>query len=229
MLLWFTLLWSPALVLGARSLWSLRATGLARAGLALIGIWVGYSLTGVTYFWWYLAAPLAGIVLVTSVGLPQIVRGRAVYVTLLLFVASVWSAAPSLYIGRAQLEQVAFGGTAENLRSRCTPGDRIFLEPIGLVGYIAPVVVIDEIGLVTPRVAQRRRQGPGWYTDIVMNERPEWLLVRRSVLHTGVGFAGAGAPFRNAAERDTIQAHYEQVLRAGPEDDAGAMLLLRRR
>jgi hypothetical protein len=104
----------------------------------------------------------------------------------------------------------------------------VFLEPIGIIGYLAPVTVIDEIGLVTPRIAERRRQGPGWYTDVVAAERPEWLAVRRGVVRTAQAFAGAGAPFRSLAERDTVFAGYDLVLKDEQETDL-ALLLFRRR
>jgi hypothetical protein len=161
------------------------------------------------------------------VGRPRVVRGPAVPLGAALFIATLWSAAQGLYRARAIAEDKIFGTVGQFLAENATPGDRVFLEPIGIIGYMAPVVVIDEIGLVTPRVAERRRQGPGWYTDVVTNERPEWLAVRRGVLRTAQAFAGAGMPFRSLAERDSVFAHYRLVV-SDEENSDLALLLLRR-
>jgi hypothetical protein len=85
------------------------------------------------------------------------------------------------------------------------------LEPIGLIGYRNPLRVIDEVGLVSPRVARRRLEGPGWYADVANQEHPQWLVVRLGVLRLGQAFAGTGAPFRAPAERDSLLWHYRIV------------------
>src|SRR5437773_10059086 len=85
-----------------------------------------------------------------------------------------------------------FGTMAGELRDRCRPGDTVLLEPIGMIGFACPVIVIDETGLVSPEVARRRLEGPGWYTDVVAARRPKWLLVRRGVLESQNAFAGTG-------------------------------------
>jgi hypothetical protein len=102
------------------------------------------------------------------------------------------------------------------------------LEPIGMIGYTCPVVVIDETGLVSPEVAKRRLQGDGWYSDLVNQRRPAWLIVRQSVFGTMEAFAGRGRPFRSAAERDGLLTHYRLAARAGPEEDPNGLVLLQR-
>jgi cellulose synthase/poly-beta-1,6-N-acetylglucosamine synthase-like glycosyltransferase len=77
--------------------------------------------------------------------------------------------------------------------------------------YVSELVIVDEVGLVSPAVAKRRRQGPGWYTDVVDGERPDWIVIRRAVLAGGAAVAGTGAPFRSAAERDTLLARYART------------------
>jgi hypothetical protein len=85
------------------------------------------------------------------------------------------------------------------------------------------------VGLVSPRVAARRMQGAGWYTDTVVAERPDWLVVRRGVLAGGHPFAGHGEPFRDFAERDSLLARYSML--PGQEAAAGEqdLVILRRR
>jgi hypothetical protein len=191
-------------------------------------VWLGYSLLGVTYFWWYLALPLLGVTLVASVGLPAIVRGRAVPVTLSLFVLTVWSMSFKLYIGRSGTEANHFGNMAYALREHAARGDTVMLEPIGMIGYTAPVVVIDETGLVSPEVARRRAQGAGWYADVARSEHPKWLVVRLGAMRSKTGFAGVGTPFRTQAERDSLVAHYQLIGLSGAETDPSTLALLER-
>jgi hypothetical protein len=192
-------------------------------------VWLAYITLGVAYFWWYLLVPLAGIVVVAAVGFPSIVRGRAIPVAVLLLLASIWSVGRELYVGRASNEGQSFGQASSELRQLVRPGDRVLLEPIGMIGYYAPVTVIDEVGLVTPRVAKRRLEGPGWYADIVTQERPQWLVVRASVVQSGEVFAGTGAPFRSAEERQSVLAQYEEVSRTGAKNAGDAALLILKR
>jgi hypothetical protein len=104
----------------------------------------------------------------------------------------------------------------------------VFLEPIGLIGYRNPLVVVDEVGLISPAVARRRTQGPGWYTDIVDQERPDWLVVRAALLARGAGFAGRWEPLRGPAERDSLSAHYAIANRFPPDGGDQALLVLHR-
>jgi hypothetical protein len=202
---------APAAVLGARTLWPLRSTRLGRATATLLLIWLAYSLFGVTYFWWYLAVPLAGVATLIAAGVPQLLKGRALYVSLAVFLAGMWLGVLPLYRGRAQTEVRDFGGAADWLVAHAKPGQKVMLEPIGIVGWSCPLRVVDEVGLVSPAVAKRRLQGAGWFTDTVERERPDWLVVRRRELDNDEGFAGAGAPFRNAAERDSLMRKYEKA------------------
>jgi hypothetical protein len=220
---------APAAVMGGVELWRRRDTPLARLVAALLVIWITYAALGVAYFWWYLVFPLLAATLLVAVGLPRVVRGPAVPVALALFVASIWTVALSLYRGRSFTEATSFGLMAGELRGRAAPGDAVLLEPIGMIGYACPVVVIDETGLVTPEVARRRLQGAGWYTDVVARRQPRWLIVRRGVLESQQAFAGAGRPFRDAPERDSLLARYAAVTTTGDPASENALVLMQRR
>jgi len=174
-------------------------------------VWLGYSALGVAYFWWYLALPLVALVALAAIGLPHVAKGRAIPISLLLFLLGTWTVQPELYRARARAEWLSFGRAAEYLAAHSRPGQKVLLEPIGMVGWRCPLKVIDEVGLVSPRVSRRRLQGPGWMTDVVAAEQPEWLVVRRSVLRSGAAYVGAGAPFRSDSERDALARRYHVV------------------
>jgi hypothetical protein len=220
----------PALLAGAPALWRIRSSALAGAVGACLVVWAGYAALGVAYFYWYLLLPLAGVVAVAAVGLPRLVRGWSVYASVALLALTTWADAYPLYVGRAQNEYYAFAKTSQFLRASARPGEKALLEPIGMIGYNCPLVILDETGLVSPVVARRRLRGAGWYTDLVDAERPEWLVVRLGVIRSGQAFAGAGAPFRSADERDALFAGYERmaVLDEAVAGD-NALAVLRRR
>jgi hypothetical protein len=219
-----TVLLAPALVSGVPVLWRERRSGMSLAIAAALVVWAGYSVLGVAYFFWYMMVPLAGIVALAAVGLPRIVRGRAIYVSAALFLLGVWTLAPKLYLGRAKAEYFNFGVVAQYLLTNASAGEKVMLEPIGMIGFHNPTLrIVDEIGLVSPAVARRRLQGPGWYHDIVARERPDYLVVRRTFLRSGEAWAGAGAPFRSAAERDSLLALYTMV--SGTDEEAGELSL----
>lgn len=207
---------TPALVLGLVALWRQRDTALARAIAAALVVWLGYTALGVAYFMWYLVVPLAGLAAAAAVGLPRIAPSRALQVMLVLMVLGNWPVARPLYLGRSQNEYFAFSGAASYLRDAAMPGQSVMLEPIGIIGFQCPLVVIDEVGLVSPDVAARRLKGPGWYTDIVASRKPDWIVIRRSAREASAAFAGAGAPFRSAAEQAAVFAAYERVHVADP-------------
>ena len=219
----------PAAVAGAIALWRRRSSALALVVGACLVVWLGYALLGVSYFYWYLLLPLAGVAALAAIGLPRLVRGGLLYASIALLLATMWVDAYSLYVGRAQNEYYGFATVADWLRDRVRPGDKVMLEPIGIVGWLNPVVIVDEVGLVSPAVAERRLRGPGWYADVAGAERPDWIVIRRAALAGQAAFAGTGAPFRSAPERDTLFSRYAQATivdeQAGREN---ALVILKR-
>ncbi len=219
---------APALLLGVPVMWRLRRTGFGLLVGAALSIWLGYALLGVAYFFWYLVVPLAGLLLVASAGMPRLVRGPGLYLSAATYVLGVWGIALPLYAGRASIELRLFGMTANYLAEHVRPGEKVFLEPIGMIGFRNPLVVVDEVGLVSPAVARRRAQGAGWYTDVIAGQRPEWLVVRPSLISGGAAFAGRHAPMRNAAELDSLRARYRVTHTVDGADGGEGLVVLRR-
>ena len=218
----------PAAVVGGMALWRERGSPIARLVAALLAVWLGYALVGVSYFFWYLIIPLAAASLLAAIGLPRILKGPAVYAGAVLFVLGAWLIAPALYIDRARAEARGFYDTASDLARWARAGEHIMLEPIGLIGYMCPLVVTDETGLVSPRVAKRRLEGPGWLADQLAAERPEWLVMRRGEMTDTLAFAGVGRPFRSPAERDSTLARYRVAAWENPNAGDLALGLLHR-
>jgi hypothetical protein len=192
-------------------------------------VWLGYAALGVAFFWWYLAVPLAGFAALAASGFPRLARGPALYVSAGLLVVGLWTLAPQLYLGRAQNEYLGFAQVARFLYANAQPGQKVMLEPIGMVGFQDPLIVVDEVGLVSPQVARRRMQGPGWYADVAARERPDWLVIRLGVLRGGRAFAGVGAPFRSQAERDSLIDRYQVASAIDTVSGDNQLIVLKRR
>jgi hypothetical protein len=220
---------TPGVLLGARRLWAMRDGPIAHLGLAGVVVWLGYVMLGVAYFYWYLLVPLACLGLISAVGLPGLIRGWPLYLSLGAYMVGVFADGLPIYFRRANIEFTGFVGAADYLMKHSRPGEKAFLEPIGMIGYACPLVIIDEVGLVSPEVARRRLQGPGWYTDVVAREQPSWLVVRGSMLSSGEAWAGVGAPFREARERDELLERYAIVDSVEARRADMALLILHRR
>jgi len=224
----------PVLTLDAQQIFPFAIVGTAAAAIALptlvrqrraglyivvpgLAVLVIYLLLGVPYFSWYLVLPLAAWAWAAAAGLPVLSRRRELYVLLALYLVSDSFFLGGLYRQRQEVEATMFGRAAEALAAASGGEGTVFLEPIGVIGYLCPLRVIDEVGLVSPEVARRRTRGPGWYTDIVREQHPEFLVVRLSSLERNEAFAGTGAPFRSFEERAEILSEYADVT---PGEDA---------
>jgi hypothetical protein len=226
----FALVAAPAAVAGAGAVWAKRASGLAAAVAALGVVWLSLFAVGASYFFWYLAAPALAWVLLASAGLPRIARGWPLYASLALALAAHWLFEPTLYIGRANTEGLAFGTVGDYVAARARAGESLLLEPIGTIGWhCRDLRIVDEVGLVSPEATAFRRQGAGWYTKLLARRRPDWLVVRAGLLRGGSAFAGVDAPFGSLMEQGQALAPYAIV--AGSDSSAGdqALMVLRRR
>src|SRR5260221_10072890 len=147
----------------------------------------------------------------------MLIRGRLLYASLTAYLVGVYGDAIIPYFSRADFEYEGFIGAALYLDDHAHPGDKAFLEPIGMIGYECPTLnIVDEVGLVSPEVARRRVEGPGWYADVVARERPDWLVTRRIMISSGEAWAGVGAPFRSAGERAALLQQYAVVDTVAP-------------
>jgi hypothetical protein len=63
------------------------------------------------------------------------------------------------------------------LHEHVRPGDRVYLEPAGYIGYFSGAHVLDWPGLVSPEVVRLRKQGYDRF-DLEGQLRPEWFVLR---------------------------------------------------
>jgi hypothetical protein len=78
------------------------------------------------------------------------------------------------------------------LKTHARPSDRVFLEPIGYIGYYSQLKILDFPGLCAPEVSRIVRSGPGGYARIITTLRPDWLVLRpyeinhQNLLNSGI-------------------------------------------
>ncbi len=190
----------------------------------------GYAVLGVPWFFWYAPAPMVAIALGAFLGLGASGVLRWTIGPLALYLGLALVNVTPRVVALQRVDVGVFAGIGQTLRDDAAGRDAaVLLEPIGLIGWQSRLRVVDEVGLVTPWVAEERAKGDGWYARVIERARPEYLVIRRDWLEGGVAWAGIGAPFASQQQRDRTMAGYEVVRRrSGPITvGAGRLLVLR--
>ena len=58
------------------------------------------------------------------------------------------------------------------------PGDRVFLEPLGYIGYYSHLKAYDYPGLSSREVVTAIRDGATTYPELISQLKPDWLILR---------------------------------------------------
>ena len=66
----------------------------------------------------------------------------------------------------------------EWLRANAAPGDTVFLEPLGYIGYFSQLKTYDFPGLSSPEVVAAIRGGARRYADVIAKLQPTWVVLR---------------------------------------------------
>ncbi len=69
------------------------------------------------------------------------------------------------------------------LKTHAGKQDRVYLEPLGYIGYYSQLKMLDTPGLASPEVVALRKKGYG-HAQIIMALRPEWLVLRPDQVDT---------------------------------------------
>lgn len=68
------------------------------------------------------------------------------------------------------------------LKAHAAPGDTVFLEPIGYIGYYSGLKILDYPGLVAPEVVQARHETHAGFRDLPAILKPTWIIAREGEL-----------------------------------------------
>ncbi|MSU47629.1 MAG: hypothetical protein EXS37_00775 [Opitutus sp.] len=159
------------------------AARVASAAFFLGGFYVEYIPRSPWYYPGWLALAfiaLAGLLdaaLRAGGPLPRIARVAAgVFVLLqagLLTAAAVQMRAQQAIIENAHRREIGLW-----LRAQAATGDRVFLEPLGYIGFFSNLKMLDYPGLASPEVVAARRAGHRSHAQIIAALRPEWIVLR---------------------------------------------------
>lgn len=64
------------------------------------------------------------------------------------------------------------------LRAQAAPGDTVFLEPLGYIGYFSGLKMLDFPGLSSPEVVAARKAGHRSYAQVIAALKPKWVVLR---------------------------------------------------
>ena len=103
---------------------------------------------------------------------------------------------------RVQQRVIEDGGRkiiGEWLRANAAPGDRVFLEPLGYIGYYSHLKTYDYPGLSSWEVVTAIREGATTYPELIAQLKPDWLILRPSEIEQqGITNANTRAHYRVA-------------------------------
>jgi hypothetical protein len=217
----------PALVMGVVcfSYWMIPGKDpLGRASSLCFALLTLYF-TQITIFPWYLppAALFAWVTLTCALTrltreLGQRISKRYAWGpagTALALVAgySAYLAVATTRQMRIQMSEVEWGNRRVIglwLKENVRPGERVFSESLGYLGYFSGAKMLDALGLVAPEVVAVREAHGAAYVNYVRELKPEWVVVRP--LEKEAMVEELGRNYREVKEFDVspqIQAHGE--------------------
>ena len=193
--------WNAGLALSAKMVasvaglaWLLPRVSAPVRWLSIVYCGIHVYLTVVPYFAfpWYLpaAAPFGVLILIGMVR--DLIGGRAdepvawrerlsgliVAAVVLLSAGLTWQVALQM---RAQQRIIEDGNRmrmGQYIREHANPGDTVFTEPLGYVGYFSGLRTYDFPGMSSPEmVAARSAVGESW-RDLIEYLQPDWVVLR---------------------------------------------------
>jgi hypothetical protein len=191
--------WPPLLIRFAHLLMVIAAFGWLVPGWSAVGrrlsftVFLGmFYLTSIILFPWYsppwtMLAALAVAFAVDRIYVSPAVASRAwlkagVRITcglILLLQAGMWVASAwQMRVQQTVVENGARRPVGEWLRQHAVPGDTVFLEPLGYIGYYSELKTYDFPGLSSPEVVAAVRGGAKSYSALIAKLQPKWVVLR---------------------------------------------------
>jgi hypothetical protein len=110
-----------------------------------------------------------------------------------------------LRIYQSEIDDGTIVPMAKYLHDASSPGDRIYSEALGYIGYYSQRYMMEYPGLVTPEVVKLRREKRAGFLIPIVDLQPEWVVLRQ-------------APMDTAMQMGAIRDHYTlaRTFDAGP-------------
>jgi hypothetical protein len=173
---------------------------------------VGYlntvALSGTVFPWYLPSAAVFGVIVLARAMAPLLRRfgPRRLVLPMRLAQAAIVLVAGLLLAGtmwqiRIQQREIEFGVRQQiglYLRDVVPPGERVYLEPLGYIGYFSNAHILDWPGLVSPEVERLHHQRRLGQLNMIRALKPEWLVLREG-------------EYRGASRFQEVQEHYQVV------------------
>jgi hypothetical protein len=177
---------SRLLVVGAALAWllpGLRPAGrIASAAFLLGGLYVEYIPRSPWYYpGWQALACLAWAYLLDAALQRRALQAPAriaAGVLVTLQAALLLGVAVQMKVQQALIEDGHRAEIGRWLQGRAAPNDRVYLEPLGYIGFFSGLKMLDHPGLASPEVVAARRAGAGTHARVIARLQPEWLVLR---------------------------------------------------
>lgn len=215
---------------------------LRRSEIMLLALWVVVYLVGLSnsriapIFPWYITPMIPGLLALAGYGAKELVNQLAIWkrkksqerfvkldglavimliamALMIMFDSPKWKAAREMFFGHRVSDYMAIG---ENLRTKCRPGDVIFVGEVGALGYqLLEQVIIDSSGINSPAVyhtrmddyqklvevgiAQEMPDGsPAWVLELIYKFQPRYIVTYKRWLHISyiMGVKGVAQLYR---------------------------------
>jgi hypothetical protein len=174
------------------------------------------GLNGIVFPWYLPSAAVFSTIVLSRCMVPLLRRAAPRWPPLpaRLATGAVALAAALLLAGmmwqmRIQQREIEFGLRRQiglYLRDAVAPGQRVYLEPLGYIGYFSNAHILDWPGLVTPEVARLHHERGLGQLNMIKALKPEWIVLREGELRAASRFQEVQEHYRivktyNARER----------------------------
>ncbi len=116
-----------------------------------------------------------------SIALARTLRAGLVALAAVFLVQGCWFTVEAARELRAQQIQVENGvrrPIGEWLRAHAAPGDTVFMEPLGYIGYFSGLRTYDYPGLSSPEVVDAVRRVGTRFPALIRDLKPVWVVLR---------------------------------------------------
>lgn len=156
------------------------------ASLAFALVCVYFSYVEMAYPWYFPPAALCGLVVLADLvaraaswrllGRPLAIAGAAGVAAFMAFLLLL--TARQMRVQQTEIEEGNRVPIARWLAERVKPGETVYLEALGYIGYFSGARMADWPGLVSRRVVDLRRKQGLDYQGVVEALTPEWVVAR---------------------------------------------------
>jgi hypothetical protein len=198
------------------------------AGIFILLYCTVFMTSGIIIFNWYLIPPIFASYFIIAIAIDwsagkanKIIQKTSLkYIFLPILLFSIFLSNISLVLVRIekyrQLQKFEFNLRKPLglwLKENAEPGAKIFLEPLGYIGYYAGTkcIIWDEIGLVNRKVVEHRERGSSWYIEAVKDLKPDYIVQYALTVEENKSEGTQSPIFKDDVEKAWFFSHFHTI------------------